>query len=161
MEFDTFMEFVDDLRNENSFMKALNLFVFVISTTLLASCANLHNSTQTYTNFDSGKQVKLTVGQIFVVELLDHRTKGYEWNYRPDEPAIVEVVGKPKYNFGPNVDGSGGTELWTFRATKAGQQSLRLDFSRLWGNKEAVMETVVFNLTVAGVAAYKYVPPPP
>jgi len=131
-------------------MKTLQLLAFVLSTLLLASCASVHNSTQTLTNFDSGKQVNLAVGQVFVAELPSDSTTGYRWNYLQDEQAIIEVVGKPQYLFGSAVDGSGGKEVWTFRAIKVGQQELRLDYSRPWGQKEAVMEKVSFKVVVSG-----------
>lgn len=133
-------------------MNTHSLLACFLGCLLLAGCATPRNSTPTLTNFDNGKKFSLVIGELFVVELSGDHTMGYQWHYRPNEQSLVEQVGKPKYLFGPAVDGGGGKEVWTFRAVKAGEQELRMDYSRPWEGKEAIMETVVFRLVVVGDA---------
>jgi inhibitor of cysteine peptidase len=46
--------------------------------------------------------------------------------------------------------GGGGTETWTFRATKEGRETLRLEYARPWEKDAAPVQTIVFKLVVAG-----------
>jgi len=44
--------------------------------------------------------------------------------------------------------GVGGTEIWRFRAVKAGRQTLWLHYSRPWEKDVAPVKTVSFNVLV-------------
>jgi len=46
--------------------------------------------------------------------------------------------------------GVGGTEVWHFRATKVGQQTLSFDYARSWETNVAPAQTVSFNVVVEG-----------
>lgn len=117
---------------------------------LFAGCAT-SNSTLTLTSFDSGKQVILAVGQVFLVQLPSNSTTGYRWNEANKGEAAVKGVGEPSYIIGAapiGMVGTGGTETWTFRAIKTGQETLRLEYSRPFEKDLAPAQTVAFDLVV-------------
>jgi predicted secreted protein len=107
---------------------------------------------KTLTPHDNGREVSVTVGQVLVVELPSNRTTGYGWNDRSEGVAVVERVSEPAYmqDSSPvGLVGVGGTEIWRFRATKVGRQTLRLDYARSWEKDVAPVQTVSFNVVVA------------
>jgi inhibitor of cysteine peptidase len=133
-------------------MKTFKLLASALTALLFAGCATTNN-TKTLTSFDSGKQATVTVGQVFVVELPSNPTTGFRWNYQQDGEPVVEQVGEPSYLLGPSpvgMMGGGGTETWTFRATKEGRETLRLEYARPWEKDAAPVQTIVFKLVVAG-----------
>jgi inhibitor of cysteine peptidase len=46
--------------------------------------------------------------------------------------------------------GAGGTEIWRFRATKAGRQILRMAYVRPWEKGVAPVKIVSFSVVVTG-----------
>lgn len=124
-------------------------FPLTLIACLLAGCAT-NSSTRVLTPLDNGHEVTVTVGQVLVVELPSNVTTGYGWNYRNDGE-VVEQVGQREYmadahQFG--MVGVGGTEIWRFRAVKAGQQTVQLDYVRPWETGVAPVKTVSYNVVV-------------
>lgn len=118
-------------------------------TCLLAGCATISN-TRVLTPLDNGHEVSVTVGQVLVVELPSNVTTGYGWNYRISGE-LLEQLGQREYMVDSHpfgMVGVGGTEIWRFKAAKAGRQTLRLDYSRPWENGVAPVSTVSFNVMV-------------
>jgi inhibitor of cysteine peptidase len=117
---------------------------------LLVGCATSH-PLKTLTPLDNGHEIRVTVGQVLVVELPSNHTTGFCWSERSDAESVVEKVGEPAYMqdsspFG--IVGAGGTEIWRFRAAKVGQQTLRLDYARPWEKDVAPVRTVSFDVVV-------------
>ena len=124
-------------------------FALSLIACLLAGCATISN-TRVLTPLDNGHEVSVKVGQVLVVELPSNVTTGYEWNYRTSGEVVVQL-GQREYMedshpFG--MVGVGGTEIWRFRAAKAGRETLRLDYSRPWEKDVAPVRTVSFNVVV-------------
>ena len=46
--------------------------------------------------------------------------------------------------------GVGGTEIWRFRATKVGRQTLRLEYARSWEKNVAPAQVVTCEVVVTG-----------
>ena len=124
--------------------------LLILACLLVAGCATI-SGPKVLTDFDSGHEITVAVGEIFDVELPSNITTGYGWNYRSECEPVVEQVGKRAYvprsaSFG--MVGVGGTEIWRFRATKSGRQSLQLDYARSWEKGAAPARTVIFNVVV-------------
>jgi len=80
-------------------------------------------------------------------------TTGYRWDYQQEGTAFLEPVGGPRYQAGPTpigMTGVGGREYFTFRATNAGQQTLKLEYHRPFERDVAPVQTVIYNLVVGG-----------
>lgn len=99
-----------------------------------------------------GKEISVSAGSQFTVTLESNPTTGFRWELAGiTDKTVLEVVDS-KYEPGekagqkPPVAGAGGTEVWTFKALKAGTAKLSMEYSRPWQGGEKGVQT--FNLTV-------------
>ena len=88
---------------------------------------------------------QIKVGDTFVIELDSNPTTGYSWSLAKAEPNIVEKVSsvyQPRRT-AERLVGSGGTEIWTFKAIAKGQTTLTFEYRRPWekGTPPAKEET--------------------
>lgn len=135
-------------------MNTFGAISLVLATGLFAGCAT-QTTTKTLTVFDNDKQINLVVGQPFMVQLASNPTTGYRWIYEQEGTAFLEPVGEPRYQAGSapiGMVGGGGTEYFMFKATNAGQQSLKLEYVRPFERDVPPVQTVSYNLVVAGKA---------
>jgi predicted secreted protein len=75
----------------------------------------------------TGGDVSLKVGAVLEVRLKSNFTKGYIWIAAPVANPVLMTQGKVPFEelvSGADV-GAGGTEVWRFKAVKAGRQALR------------------------------------
>ena len=82
---------------------------------------------------DNGKTVTVALGREVVVALASNPTTGYSWAVVRPEPANLELQGEPHYvaaNPPTPVVGAGGTEVFTFKATKSGTSTLSMAYRR-------------------------------
>ena len=102
---------------------------------------------------NSGEEYRLLQGQSFVVSLPANAGTGYQWQLVDrNNSDILSLVSS---NYLPDNDqlgghqapmvGSGGKQLWKFRAEKAGSYTLQLSYSRPW---ESVTPIDSFTLKV-------------
>ena len=131
-------------------LKAMRSLFTCLLCLLLAGCASTR-AAKTLTPLDNGHEVAVAVGQVLIVKLPSNPTTGYSWSLPSGaEPAILKKAGEPAFTrespFG--IIGAGGTEIWRFRATKAGRQTLRLDYARPWEKDVAPVQTVSFDVVV-------------
>ena len=133
-------------------MLQMNPIITIIACLLLAGCATA-STTNTLTQLDDGKVVNMTVGQILTVELPSNRTTGFSWNEPATTETVLERVGEPAYVTDPvpsGMAGVGGQEIWRFRATKAGRQTLRLEYARPWEKNVTPAKVASFKIVVGG-----------
>jgi len=106
-----------------------------------------------------GKEVKVPVDGSLIVTLESNPTTGFKWQYEeevkdtlhiltgiPDE-SVLALVGQ-KF-VGPEAGappGTGGEEIWTFKAVGKGTTELSLEYSQPWEGGTKAAET--FNLTI-------------
>lgn len=131
-------------------MKTISLLSIALSSLLFAGCATT-GSVKTLTPFNSDRQVTFAVGQVFMVELPANPTTGFRWTCRPEAESVVEQVGEPVFVNGSAPVGSMGgvgMDYFKFRATKAGQQTLKLDYARPWERDVAPAQTLSYELVV-------------
>ena len=130
-------------------MSATKVIIGLALACLFAGCAT-NSNTRVLTPLDNGHEVTVTVGQVLLVELPSNVTTGFDWNNRTSGE-VVEQLGQREYMedshpFG--MVGVGGTEIWRFKAAKAGRETLRLDYSRPWEKDVAPVRTVNFSVVV-------------
>ena len=99
---------------------------------------------------DSGSQIELAVGDMLKVELDSNPSTGFQWMLAENSDDTVLQVQEQEYfmdNAGdPPLPGTGGKEVWTFKAQAQGQTTISLEYSRPWeGGEKAVR---VFELVV-------------
>jgi len=91
---------------------------------------NVEPDVQTITGADSGTTVRLEVDEILEVRLDSNPTTGYAWHLLDDDlqTDVVQVMSSDYVADETPADepiaGSGGTEVWRFRAMRAGEATI-------------------------------------
>ena len=96
----------------------------------------------------SGKEVQIATGGSLVVTLESNVTTGFKWELSGvTDQTVLQQDGEPEYvPPAASALGAGGTEVWTFKALKAGTSTISMAYSRPWERGEKGVNT--FNLTV-------------
>ena len=105
---------------------------FVVFVGLLLAACGGETEPQTLTLADSGTTVRLAPQETIEVRLESNATTGYEWHVLGDEldTDVVEVVSSeyvPDETEEP-IAGSGGTEVWRFRALARGRATVGMTY---------------------------------
>jgi len=112
----------------------------------LVACSN-PQGIGSLTEEDNGKTITLNLGDTLPVRLQGNPSTGYTWEPVKAELKILTQVGGPEFIAqNPGTAGSGGTVTLRFKATKAGQESLKLIYHRSWEKDIAPLKT--FEITV-------------
>jgi predicted secreted protein len=85
----------------------------------------------TLTEADNEMAFNFRQGQLITVVLDSNRASGLSWNLVEPMGSVIVRDGNPVYAAGKGKT-AGGTETWHFRATKPGQQLVRMEYSRKW-----------------------------
>lgn len=73
------------------------------------------------------------VGETFEITLESNPTTGYMWEWSNNKDSTVVAKVSNKYEGSkPAIPGSGGVEVFTFKALKAGKATLKLQYKRSW-----------------------------
>lgn len=118
---------------------------------LLTGCTTTF-PTKNLTSSQDGQTVSVKLGQVIAVSLASNRTTGYGWVERSPAEPVLERDGESTYAQNASsarLAGGGGTETWRFRATKVGQQTLRLEYVRPWETKVSPVKVVNFQVLVS------------
>ena len=101
---------------------------------------------------DSGRTIKIGVGETIEVVLKGNPTTGYAWKavLAPDSAAILEQVGEPEYVADSDALGAGGTYTFTFRGLAAGEVELKLEYARPF-ETDPPLETYAVTVQVENV----------
>jgi len=110
----------------------------------------LISSTITVVTEQTGGDVSLKMGGELEVHLGANHTTGYSWVAAPMANPVLVSLGKTTYQENPagGKAGVGGTEIWRFKAVKAGKQALQFDYRRPWEKSAPAAKTVTFQVTV-------------
>jgi inhibitor of cysteine peptidase len=100
------------------------------------------------TEANSGGSVTLARDQRLIVRLPSNPSTGYRWSLAQQAAGLLEPDGAPTYEQGSGGAGGGGTETWKFVPTKAGEETLRLEYRRLWETDAAPARVVSYKVTV-------------
>lgn len=94
-------------------------------------------------------QIEVAAGREFKVTLASNATTGYHWELAaPLDEAIVKLVNSEYQAPKTGLIGSGGHEIWTFRAVARGQTVIKLKYVRPWEKEAAPAETATYKVTV-------------
>jgi predicted secreted protein len=100
----------------------------------------VHAKGSTLTMVDDGELVDLHVGQLLTVVLDSNHGAGLSWAMAKPTDTVIVPEGKPVYALKSGkleAEESPGTETWHFRATKPGEQTVRLEYQRGMGQSVA------------------------
>ena len=97
---------------------------------------------------DPTQLITATAGETFDIVLPSNPSTGYHWNIIPELDAnLIEFVGQDYLAEQPVKPGSGGVDVWTFRAVNAGDTTLALGYYPP-DNETDPEETVTFSVHV-------------
>jgi len=101
---------------------------------------------------DAGKPVRLEPGQQLKLTLVSNHTTGYSWIWANPVNPVLAQVGEPQYTPSQSardgVVGAGGTQTWTFQATKPGQTVLKMEYRRPWSMQTPAAQTLTYPVKV-------------
>ncbi|MBL8063786.1 MAG: protease inhibitor I42 family protein [Anaerolineales bacterium] len=115
---------------------------FLVLAILLSACGELQIS-------DPTQPVEVAAGKEFTIVLEANPTTGYHWEFveEPDA-AIVEFVSRDYNADAPVTTGSGGVDVWTFRAVAPGEIHITLGYYPPSFDPVEPQQTVTFTVTV-------------
>lgn len=94
----------------------------------------MNDSVVVVTKQDTGREIRLVVGQSLRVEVQDISTTGYRWQASPVEGGVLKAVGEELQPF-PGV-GGGGTRRYTYQAVSPGMLTLTFTLQRSWESQQ-------------------------
>ena len=97
---------------------------------------------------DPTQLITVTAGETFEIVLPSNSSTGYHWDTLPElDVNVLEFVGQNYIAEQPAMPGSGGVDVWTFRAVHAGESTIALGYYPP-GNETDPEETVTFSVHV-------------
>lgn len=97
------------------------------------------------------KPIETAVGQEFSIQLVSNPSTGYGWRLSsPSDGKVVSLVTNTYIHekTEPRLCGSGGHEIWTFRAAGKGKIEIVMEYLRPWETDVPPIQTKIFNVTV-------------
>lgn len=95
------------------------------------------------------KNIEVKTGERFIIGLGANHTTGYQWQLAsPADSNILELASSEYRPFDSNRVGTGGKEVWTFKAVGKGRARLIFNYLRSWEKDAKPAETVDFLITV-------------
>lgn len=91
------------------------------------------------------RAIRAAVGETFAIALAGNPTTGYTWQAAVD-PGYLELVGETFEPAGEGV-GSGGQEVFHFRALAPGTSEINYEYRRPWDKK--ARESRQFRIEIA------------
>jgi len=139
-------------------MKRISLLL--ITAILLSGCADsaftptptLPPTAETPTTLpeptDPTQLITVTAGETFDIILPSNPSTGYHWNIIGElDESIVQLVAQDYIAEEPVKPGSGGVDVWTFRAVDAGNTTIELGYFPPDEDPDP-FETVIFSISV-------------
>jgi inhibitor of cysteine peptidase len=119
----------------------------VLGVATIAGCGSGTTGNKTQGTVSS---MKVTAGQTFTISLQSNQTTGYQWQLAA--PLNTKVVKKVSSIYKPDTSGSavgtGGVEIWTFKAEGKGAADIKMKYVRPGDKSAKPAEERVFKITV-------------
>ena len=97
---------------------------------------------------DPTQLITVPPGETFDIVLPSNSSTGYRWDILPElDVNLLELVGQNYIAEQPVIPGSGGVEVWTFRAISPGDTTIALGYFPP-SNETEPDETVTFSIHV-------------
>ena len=108
-------------------------------------------ASRTLTELDNGKDLQVTTGDLLVFRLPSNRSTGYSWSAATSKCSLLGQVGDAGYELpksAKRLAGSGGTEVWKFRALEAGSLTITFAYARPWEKGIPPVRTLSWPVTI-------------
>lgn len=96
------------------------------------------------------KIIEAQVGQEFRIALESNATTGYQWQFKePLNETMFKLVNSDYLVDEKNLIGSGGKQIWVFKALKDGETKIFFQYLRSWEKDQppAKEETFLINIS--------------
>lgn len=98
---------------------------------------------------DPGKNIEVVAGNEFKIIIESNPTTGYQWELIGElDAGIVQFVSKDYRANEPVLIGSGGSDVWTFKAVASGETTITLGYYPPSNDPVDPDQTVTFTVTV-------------
>jgi inhibitor of cysteine peptidase len=98
---------------------------------------------------DPGKNIEVVAGNEFKIIIESNPTTGYHWELIGElDAGIVQFVSKDYRADEPVLIGSGGSDVWIFKAVAAGETTITLGYYPPSNDPVDPNQTVTFTVTV-------------
>ncbi|WP_462379054.1 protease inhibitor I42 family protein [Pseudomonas sp. Marseille-QA0892] len=118
----------------------------------LGACTTSHPDIVTLDGADTRNCAPLVLdrGQMLILSLPSNPTTGYRWVIHDDAAPQLESLGPEVYSNpkGDSLIGADGQSTWRFKATTAGDATLRLAYQRPWESDSPPSQSVECTLRV-------------
>jgi inhibitor of cysteine peptidase len=127
-------------------MKKMIAICFVLFVGFLAR----HSYPQTLPEYsEADEEIKVEVGQDFVITLESNRTTGFTWELaEPLDNNILELLNAEYIKAVARIIGIPGREVWTFKAVRPGKTNISLEYVRPWEQNVVPAKKKIFSVTV-------------
>ncbi len=99
------------------------------------------------THIKPGKTINIGINQEFIIALDSDPDTGYDWEENYDESVLNMVDDRYEQDEkAPGLAGDGGTQYFQFKALKAGQTKITLDYKWYWARES--LEHKVFYVNI-------------
>lgn len=131
-------------------MKKLLVFLMIASLTLTACGSKTESGGPAELQIsDPAKNLEATVGNEFKILIESNPSTGYHWELVGDlDATVVEFVSNEYKGDEPAIPGSGGVQVWTFKAVSAGEAQITLGYYPPSNEPTDPQQIVTFAVTV-------------
>ena len=82
---------------------------------------------------EQSKTIETQTGEAFTITLKANLTTGYQWQLaKPAEEGAVQLISSEYSADKTGLAGSGGKQVWVFKALKAGKSNIAFQYVRPW-----------------------------
>lgn len=126
-------------------MKKL-FFTLLVFTFILSACGAEQSDLQIT---DPAQPISAVTDEEFNIVLDANPTTGYHWEFvTKPEAGMVEFVSRDYVAGQPITTGSGGVDVWTFKAVSAGEAQITLGYYPPSNDPVEPQQTVTFTVTI-------------
>lgn len=123
----------------------------LLSVLMFSGCSSVETYNLKYA--DSGKTLKLSLGDEVNIELPENPTTGYTWAFftNPEPQNVITNITESyrQYNVSEDMLGVGGVKILSFKATHPGKVTITGYYHRSWEKmSESYVSKAVYNVVV-------------
>lgn len=123
------------------------LFFTLLTFTFILSACRADPSDLQIT--DPAQPISAVADEEFTIVLDSNPTTGYHWEFVTEPDAsMVEFVSRDYVAGQPVTTGSGGVDVWTFKAVAAGETQITLGYYPPSNDPVEPQQTVIFTVTI-------------
>ena len=126
-------------------------FFFILPILLLAlsACGGKTGSAPEFVISEAGQNVEVAAGNEFKIVIESNPSTGYHWELVGDlDGSIVQFVSNEYRADKPVLAGSGGKDVWTFKALAPGETTITLGYYPPSNDPVEPAQTVTFTIHV-------------